>query len=76
MPSPEAAPTIALPKFIDVLFPGFGMASASAHQLFAGNLDLHPTFLYFRDVCPLRPLCSPLCLGDSEKLLQFVYLLL
>lgn len=39
MPSPEAAPTIALPKFIDVLFPGFGMASASAHQLFAGNLD-------------------------------------
>jgi chaperone BCS1 len=26
-------------SLIDVLFPGFSMASASAHQLLAGNLD-------------------------------------
>lgn len=32
-------------SLIDVLFPGFGMVSASAQQLFAGNLDSYTRLL-------------------------------
>ncbi|KAI3067539.1 hypothetical protein CBS147339_8494 [Penicillium roqueforti] len=41
-------------SLIDVLFPGFSMASASAQQLLAGNLDSYTRLLYEALIRPGR----------------------